>query len=147
MLFHKITVDERSRTQTWGIAAVWLGLTQVLLAGIIFYRLYILGQPDEQIRDFSIVLSISLFGHLAMQLFYSGVLPQLTWKGMLAAWAVLAGLITVVSASIHGWPAAEEWATTWLPALLGPAILVAAYVLFAWLGQWRVEREIRALEE
>ena len=147
MLFHKITVDERSRTQTWGIAAVWLGLTQALLAGVIFYRLYVLGQPDEQIRDFSIVLSISLFGHLAMQLFFSGVLPQLTWKGMLAAWAVLAGAITVVSVAIHGWPAPEEWATTWLPALLGPAILVGAYLVLARLGQWRVEREIRALEQ
>lgn len=147
MLYHKVTVDERTRSHTLSIAAVWLGVTQVLLAGVIFYRLYILGQPDEQIRDFSIVLAISLFGNLAMQLFFSGVLPQLTWKGMVTAWAALAGTITVVSLAIHGWPAPQEWAVTWLPALLGPAMLVGAYVLLARLGQWRVEREIRALEE
>lgn len=147
MLYHKVTIDERARSHTWAIAAVWLGVTQVLLAGVIFYRLYILGQPDDQIRDFNIVLAISLFGNLAMQLFFSGVLPQLTWKGMLAAWAALAGTITVVSVAIHGWPAPQDWANTWLPALLGPAILVAGYMLLARLGQWRVEREIRELEE
>ena len=147
MLYYKTTIDERTRSHTWQIAGLWLGITQVLLAAVIFYRLYILGQPDEQIRDFSIVLLISLFGNLGMQLFFSSVLPQLTWKGMVTAYALLTGTIVVVSVAIHGWPAPEEWAVTWLPALLGPALLVGGYVLLARLGQWRVEREIRMLEE
>lgn len=147
MLIQKSTIDERARSMTWQIAGLWLGLTQILLAGVIFYRLYVLGQPDAEIRDFSIVLSISLFGHLAFQLFYSSTLPQLTWKGMAAAYAVLAATITIVSVALHGWPAPSDWANTWLPALLGPAILVGAYVALVRLGRWRVEREIRLLED
>jgi phosphoglycerol transferase MdoB-like AlkP superfamily enzyme len=147
MFVHKTTIDERTSSMTRQIAALWLGLTQVMLAGVIFYRLYVLGQPDAEIRDFSIVLAFSLFGHLAFQLFFSSTLPQLTWKGIVTAYALLTGLIVVVSVAIHGWPAPEEWAVTWLPALLGPAILVGAYVALARLGQWRLEREIRLLED
>ena len=38
----------------------------------------------------------------------------------------------------------DEWTITWLPALLGPAILVAAYLLMAKAGQWRIDRQIDA---
>lgn len=146
MLIRKSTIDERTRSMTWQIAALWLGVTQVLLAGVIFYRLYVLGQPDGEIRDFSVVLSISLFGHLAFQLFFSSTLPQLTLKGMAAAYSALTVTIVAVSVALHGWPAPSDWSVTWLPALLGPAVLVAAYVALARLGRWRVEREIRLLE-
>jgi uncharacterized membrane protein len=147
MFAHKVTIDERARSTTHGVAAVMLGITQVLLAGVIFYRLYILGQADEEIRDFSLVLAVSLFGNLGLQLFLGSVLPQLTWKGMALAYGLLTSTIVVVSVAIHGWPAPQEWAVTWLPALLGPALLVGAYVALARLGQWRVERQIRLLED
>jgi len=140
-------IDERSRSNTAHAAAIWLGVTQVLLAGVIFYRLYILGQPDEQIRDFQAVLAISLFGFMGLQLFLGGILPVLSWKGLLAAWIVLAGVISGISLSIYGWPEPSDWMNTWLPALAGPALLVAAYGIVARMGQWRVERQIRTLEE
>jgi purine-cytosine permease-like protein len=140
-------IDERSRSNTAHAAAIWLGVTQILLAGVIFYRLYILGQPDEQIRDFQAVLFISLFGFMGLQLYLGGVLPVLSWKGLLLAWALLAGLITVVCLFIYGWPEPSDWTDTWLPALAGPALLVAAYGIVARLGQWRVDRQIRALED
>jgi len=81
MFFQQLQTDERLRSSTRYAAALWLGVTQVLLAGVVFYRLYVLGQPDEQIRDFQTVLSISIFGYLALQLFLGGVMPVPTWKG------------------------------------------------------------------
>lgn len=147
MFPNKSSLDERSRLNTAQAAAVWLGVTQVLLAGVIFYRLYILGQPDEQIRDFQAVLFISLFGFMALQLFLGGVLPILGWKGLLTAYAILAGVITGGCLLIFGWPDPADWASTWLPTLLGPALFVAAYGVIARLGQWRIERQIRALED
>jgi len=81
MFFQQLQADERLRSSTRYAAALWLGVTQVLLAGVVFYRLYVLGQPDEQIRDFQTVLSISIFGYLALQLFLGGVMPVPTWKG------------------------------------------------------------------
>lgn len=147
MFAMKNRIDERSRLNTAQAAAIWLGVTQVLLAGVIFFRLYVLGQPDEEIRDFQAVLAISLFGFMAMQLFFGGVLPVLGWKALLVAYLVLAAVITGVCLAIYGWPDASDWANTWLPTLLGPAILVVAYAVIARAGQWRTEREIRALED
>ena len=143
----KHSIDERSRQSTAQAAAIWLGVTQVLLAGVIFYRLYVLGQPDEQIRDFQAVLAISLFGFVALQLFLGGILPVLGWKGLLGAYALLAGVITGGCLLIFGWPAPADWANTWLPSLLGPALFVGAYALIARLGQWRIERQIRSLQD
>jgi len=142
MLFKPMALDERTRFNTRYAAAIWLGVTQVLLAGVVFYRLYVLGQPDEQIRDFQAVLAISIFGYLGLQLFMGGVMPILTWKGAFVAWAALAIAIAAGSITIHGWPQASEWTSTWLPGLLGPALLISAYALIAWLGQRRIERHI-----
>ena len=137
-----LQIDERSRANTRYAAAIWLGVTQVLLAGVVFYRLYVLGQPDEEIRDFQAVLAISLFGYIALQLYLGGVLPVPTLKGAVIGYLVLMGLVVGGCLLIYGVPPAEDWASTWLPATLGPAIIVGLYYLVAWLGRRRVDRQI-----
>jgi hypothetical protein len=141
-LFHTLQLDERTRTNTGYAAAVWLGVTQLLLAGVVAYRLYVLGQPDEQLRDFQAILAISVFGYLALQLVLGGVMPVLTMRGAVVAYLVLAATITTVCLMIYGWPEPAQWADSWLPALLGPALLVGAYMAAARLGRWRIERQI-----
>jgi len=142
MLFHKLALDERTRSNSRYAAAVWLGVTQVLFSGVVFYRLYVLGQPDEQIGDFRAVLAISIFGYIVLQLFLGGVMPVPTWRGAIVSYLVLTGAIVVVCLWIYGWPDASEWANTWLPATLGPALFIGAYALVARLGQWRIDRQI-----
>lgn len=137
-----LNYDERARNSSRFAAAIWLGVTQVLLAGVVFYRLYVLGQPDEQIRDFQAVLAISLFGYVALQLYLGGVMPIPTLKGALVAYVILTAIIVAGCLAIYGWPQASEWTNTWLPSLLGPALLIAAYWLIARLGHWRIERQI-----
>jgi hypothetical protein len=141
-LFHTLQLDERTRTNTGYAAAVWLGVTQLLLAGVVFYRLYVLGQPDEQLRDFQAILAISVFGYLVLQLVLGGVMPVLTMRGAVVAYLVLTATITTVCLMIYGWPEPAQWADSWLPALLGPALLVSAYMAAARLGRWRIERQI-----
>ena len=102
MLFHPLQTDERTRSTTLHAAAIWLGVTQVLLVGVIFYRLYVLGQPDEEITDFRVVMAISIFGYLGLQLFLGGMLPIPTWKGALVSWLVLSGVIAGVCLTIYG---------------------------------------------
>ena len=97
--------------------------------------------------DFQAVMAISLFGYLGLQLFLGGMLPIPTWKGALVSWLVLSGVIAGVCLSIYGLPHADEWANTWLPVLLGPALMIAAYVAVARLGQWRIERQLERLEQ
>ena len=142
MLFQKRPIDERMRNTSRTIAAIGLGATQTLLAGVVFYRLYVLGQPDTELRDFQAVLAISIFGTLGLQLFLGGALPVPTLRGMIVGYALLAGLITVVCLAVYGVPEAAEWHDTWLPALAGPALMVGAYAGLARLGQWHVERQI-----
>jgi hypothetical protein len=141
MLFHPQKIDERTRSNTRYAAAIWLGVTQVLLAAVIFFRLYVQGQADEEIRDFQAVLAISIFGYLALQLWLGGVMPALTWRGAVVFYGVLAAAIVAGCLAFYGWPDPADWANTWLPALLGPAIFVAAYALVAKAGQWRIERQ------
>jgi hypothetical protein len=145
MLFQNTKIDERTRSNARYAAALWLGVTQILLAGVIFYRLYVLGQPDEEIRDFKVVFGISIFGGLALQLFLGGIMPTLTWRGGIAAYVTLTSFVVTGCLIIYGWPQPDEWANTWLPALLGPALIVGAYALVARLGRWRIERQIEKL--
>jgi len=145
MFFQNTKFDERTESNTRYAAALWLGVTQILLAGVLFYRLYVVGQPDEEISDFKAVFGISVFGGLALQLFLGGILPALTWRGALAAYGTLTFFVVTGCLVVYGWPQPAEWANTWLPALLGPALIVGAYALVARLGQWRIERQIEKL--
>jgi len=142
MLFHNQMHDERAQSNSRYAASIWLGVTQVLLAAVVFYRLYVLGQPDEQIRDFQAVLAVSIFGHIVLQLILGGVIPVPTWRGAIVAYLVLTTVIATVCLLMYGWPAASEWSNTWLPALLGPALFIGAYAAAARLGQWRINRQM-----
>lgn len=82
MLFQKRPIDERMRNTSRLVAAIGLGITQVLLAGVCL--------------------------------------------------------------AIYGIPEAAQWHSTWLPTLLGPALMVGAYAGLARLGQWNVDRQIGA---
>jgi len=139
MLFEKLQRDERTRSQAGTAAGIWLGVTQVVLAGVVFYRLYILGQPDSEVRDFQVVLALSIFGHMATQLFVGGLLPVPTLRGMVVAWLLLSGVIVGVCLAVYGMPEVSQWHNTWLPTLAGPAILLCVYRLVAWLGKRRIE--------
>ena len=142
-LIQEHRLDERLRTSAGRVAAIWLGVTQVLLAGVIFYRLYVLGQPDSGIRDFQAVLAISIFGHIALSLYLGGLFPVPTWKGAVTAYLVLMAMVVGGCLIIYGVPPVSDWTSTWLPALAGSALFVGLYWLAAWLGRWQLERKIR----
>ena len=141
-MFNKFTIDERSRQTATHTAYFFLHITQLLLAGVIFYRLYILGQPDGELRDFQIVLAISIFGYMGTQRYLGGVLPVLNLKGALIVYGILVTLVAGISLLSYGFPPLSDWSNTWLPAFLGPAIMVGLYSLLAWLGKRRLERQI-----
>lgn len=140
MLFERLTADERMRASAGRIGMIWLGVTQVLLAAVIFYRLYALGQPDHELRDFQAVLALSLFGHIALQLYFGGLFPVPTRSGMAVMYLGLVGLIAGVCLIVHGVPPLAEWHSTYLPAVVGPALLVGLYWFVACLGKRRVEQ-------
>ena len=140
MLFKRLVVDERVRNSVGKWSMPWLGITQLMLLGVLLYRLYVVGQPDEQLTDFRIVLAVSVLGAFGLHLYLGGILPVPTWKGALLSYAILVVVVAAIGIGVHGVPAANEWATTWLPGLAGPAIFVSLYWFTARLGERRVER-------
>lgn len=135
--------DEREERITARIALFFLFLTQMGLAGIIFYRRYALHQTNSQIADLNILLAASLFGFIAIRLIFGAGLPVPSLKTTLMIYAGFVFLLGVILTLWYGFPAPGEWKTTILPVMLGPAILLAAYHLFAVLGRKRMEKELK----
>jgi hypothetical protein len=61
---------------------------------------------------------------------------------MLLGYVALTAIIIGGCLLIYGIPAMSNWQNTWLPALLGPAILIGGYSLVARLGKRRLEKQI-----
>ena len=134
--------DERMQIVTGRIAVIFLSLTQTAILGIILYRRYFLGQGDEYYNDIRIVLGVSVFGYIAARLYYGAVLPVLSFKKLAAIYVGFVVFLSVVLSIWFGLPTIDDWQNTILPVLLGPAILVSAYWLMAYLGKKRMEKEI-----
>lgn len=134
--------DERSQQVAGQSAMIMLGLTQTALGVILLIRLYVLDQPDSELRDIQWVLLGSIVGYFALRSFLGGIMPVPTAKqAVLAYVGMVVGLFIVLSIWL-GWPDLSEWTTNVLPAIAGPAIIVGGYWLIAALGKRRVEREI-----
>lgn len=134
--------DEREERITARIATFVLFLTQIGLAGIIFYRRYALHQSNDQITDLNLLLAVSLFGFIALRLFLSAGLPDLSLKTTLFIYAGFVLTLGIILTIWFGFPRFAEWHNTVVPVLIGPAILLALYHGFAYLGRKRLEKEL-----
>lgn len=138
--------DERLVGTATKIASVLLPLTQLALLFAVLYRAYVLKQPGHEYNDLRIILGVSVFGYIGAMLFWGGTFPLLKARTLFTIYAALViGLFAVLSA-IYGLPTLENWTTTLLPVLVGPAILVGLYAAVAHAGQRRIEREISSLD-
>ncbi len=138
--------DERSVIVTGRCATVFLGITQILLLLALLRRRYLLDQPTAEIWDIQAVLLLSIFGYIGARLYLWGALPVLSFKGAILGYLLLAGSVTGGCLLLLGIPEPSDWASTWLPALLGPAILICMYSLVAHLGKRRIEKMMKAEE-
>ncbi len=134
--------DERSQQVAGQSAMIMLGLTQTALGVILLIRLYVLDQPDSELRDIQWVLLGSIVGYFVLRSFLGGIMPVPTLKqAVLAYLGMTFGLFVILSVWL-GLPDLSEWTTNVLPAVAGPAIIVGGYWLIAALGKRRIEREI-----
>ena len=136
-------VDERTIGLAGKVAAIWLPLTQLGLLAVVLYRAYVLEQPDSQLNDLRLLLGVSVFGHIGTSLFFGGYFPALKLRTLLVVYLALVVLLFVMLSIWLGLPDLDNWTDTILPVIVGPAILVGLYGGIAFLGQKRVEREIR----
>ena len=134
--------DERSQQVAGQSAMIVLGLTQTALGVILPIRLYVLDQPDSELRDIQWVLLGSIVGYFVLRSFLGGIMPVPTMKQAILAYVGLVVFLFVVLSLWLGLPDLSEWTNNVLPAILGPAIVVGGYWLIAALGKRRIEREI-----
>lgn len=134
--------DERSEQVAGRSAMIMLGLTQVALGAILLTRLYVLGQPDEELRDIQLVLLGSIAGYFSLRSFLGGIMPVPTPKQALIAYVSLFAFLFITLSLWLGLPDLRDWANTILPVVVGPAIIVGGYWFIARLGQKRIERAL-----
>jgi len=133
----KFERDERTDVLSGRIATIFLGLTQVALLLAILYRRYVLGQPEQYYMDTRLILMLSVFGYIAARLYFGALLPQIRLRTLLMIYLVFVALLFVVLSLWLGPPTLDNWQNTILPVVLGPAILLGGFWLFAWLGHRR----------
>jgi hypothetical protein len=134
--------DERSEQVAGRSAMITLGLTQAALGLVLLMRLYIQGQPDEELRDIQWVLLGSIVGYFALRSFLGGIMPVPTLKQALLVYVGLFAFLFITLSIWLGLPDLQNWTNTILPVIVGPAVIVGGYWLIAWLGQKRVEHEL-----
>ncbi len=135
-------LDERTQRLNGQISFYVLMLTHLVLGSTIFYLRYIRNLDVEYYQTFSFILLGSILAYWAARLYTAGILPVISWGALLGIYVALVLVIAIPSALIHGLPTTQNWTTTILPALLGPAIVVVAYWLIAYFGKRRLDKEI-----
>jgi len=136
-------LDEREQRLTAGIATIFLFLTQIGLAGMIFYRRYGLHQSNEQIADMNYLLAFSLIGFVAVRLLLSAGLPNLSLKTTLWIYFGFILSLGIILTIWFGFPEPSKWSTTLLPVALFPAIILGLYHVLSAVGKKLLERELK----
>jgi hypothetical protein len=117
-----------------------LGITQVALGAILLVRLYILDQPDSEVRDLQLILFGSIVGYFVLRSFLGGFMPVPTPRQAAIAYGGMVAFLFVVLSLWLGLPDLNDWTNNILPVLVGPAIIVGGYWTIAALGKRRIER-------
>lgn len=135
--------DERTLQVHARISQVTLMLTQLGLLAIILFRVYYLHQPDNANNDLRVLLGVSIFGTMFATLFYGGMLPKIKFRTIAYIYLGFVAFLFAVLSLWLGLPDLSDWQNNILPVVVGPAILLGAYWLFAWLGGKRIDRQIK----
>lgn len=138
----KAVFDERTEQINGLVSFFTLAITQVVLGGIIVYQRYFLKLPAEEYNELSWVLCLSLAIYWGGRLYFSGILPVISFKKMLAIYFISVAVICIPTYFIHGLPGPERWYEVLYP-FLGVAVVIGLYSLIAYLGKRRIEKEIR----
>ena len=134
-------MDERTERINGQISFFCLVLTQIALAGVIFYKRYVLGLPQEEYIELDWIVCLSMGGYWVARLYLSGILPVISFKGMLVVYVAFVAIIAIPTAMMHGFPPPERWYEG-LYVVVGPALILGFYALVAYLGKRRLEKYI-----
>lgn len=136
-----LVMDERVERINGLVSFYCLMLTQIALVGVIVYKRYFLGLPQEEYNELSWIALLSMGGYWAARLYFNGVLPVLSLKKMALIYVALVAAISIPAALIAGWPAPERWYEVLYP-FIGVAVALGFYSLVAYLGKRGLEKHL-----
>lgn len=142
-----IVGDERTERIGDRLGFIFLGLTQLGLYLVLVYQRYVQDLPAAYYNDVALILILSVLGYWGARFFFGGMLPMPSFRQVLAIYLALVVVITVPHTLVHGWPQPGEWLSRLGPILGGPAVLIGAYLLLAYLGNKQIEKRISQTEE
>jgi hypothetical protein len=137
----KLFVDERTERINGLVSFFCLIFTQTALVGVIVYKRYFLGLPEEAYAEISWIVGLSMGGYWAARLFFSGILPVISLKKMLLLYVILVAVIFIPTLLIVGWPAPDRWYEVLYP-FIGVAVIMGVYSLVAYLGKRWIEKDL-----
>ena len=144
-----VPLDERNVESIRKVCTVMYGVTMVLLALAALYRQFALGQATHEFEDIAVILTANVIVGLAAILYFGGVaLPRLSPKALAVAYGafVLLGFgFTVFKYTVlldQPMGAAALWGNFLTVATIC-ALLTGLYILAAYLGHRRLEKQAR----
>ena len=144
-----VPLDERNVDSIRKVCTVMYGLTMVLLALAVLYRQFGLEQTTHEFEDIAVILTSNVIVGLGAILYFGGVaLPRFSPRTLAAAYlgfvVVGFGFTVFKYAVLLGQPmdAGILWANFLTVATIC-ALLTGIYVLAAYLGVRRIERQAR----
>jgi hypothetical protein len=144
-----LALDERNVETVRKVCTVMYGVTMVLLSLTIFYRQFVLGQATGEFEDIAVILTLNVIVGLGALLYFGGVaLPQISPRALASGYLgfVLLGFgFTVFKYTVlldQPMDAGALWAS-FLTVATVCALLTGLYILAAYLGHRRLEKEAR----
>jgi hypothetical protein len=136
----KRMMDERTEGINGLVSFYVLMLTHLALAMVIVYKAYVLKLPEDTYAELSVILGLSMGGYWALRLYFSGILPVISFKKLLVIYCVLVAMIWIPTYLIVGWPDPSQWYQVLYP-FVGVAVMLGFYSLVAYLGKRRLEKD------
>jgi len=144
-----VPLDERNIDSIRKVCTVMYGITMVLLALVVLYRQFALGQATHEFEDIAVILTSNVIVGLGAVLYFGGVaLPRFSPRALAAAYLgfVVVGFgFTVFKYTVlldQPMGAGALW-SSFLTVATICALLTGIYVLAAYLGVRRIEKQAR----
>ena len=141
-------VDERGKEVVRRVCSTMYGLTLIALTGTMLFRQFVLSQPVSQFEDIAIIVTANILVLVVAVLYCGGVIFQkFRLKYIIAGYAlyVVVGFsFTFVKYRVLRTPPlslGETFGKLSIVVIIC-GIITAVFVLFAYLGRRRVERDL-----
>lgn len=138
--------DERTERMGDRLGFIVLGITWLGLYLSIAYQRYVLELEPVYYNDLAIILILSVVGYWGARFYLGSVLPTPSLRQVSGIYLGLVLIIAIPHTLVHGFPRNGEWLDRLVPILGGPAVLVGAYTLLAYLGNKQIEKHISRLD-